>query len=255
MGLPAMADTPQNNQTVASAPALSDHYHKARKLYGLTSGLLLLWELVGIELQPNPVEYLKVKLLSPEAVPAILFILVFYFAFRFTIEWSQCDLSRRQFLASRVDFYAAHVFGFVSVAIYAFQQALTTRVSEYLALFPLVSSLPLTLVFLVFGFLLTKITLLQCGTFETAPDKKSKYRLSLSTSNKKFQFAIMCFVTAMAAVGVAIYLWEGAWTLRGVPLIAFGFAIVSGVVWVFFFHRRYQLDKIPPAAPENLSVS
>jgi hypothetical protein len=118
-----LAETLQSNQAVASAPALSDYYHKARKLYGLTSGLLLLWELVGIELQPNPVEYLKVKLLSPEAVPAILFILVFYFAFRLIVEWSQCDISRRQFLASRVDFYAAHVFGFVSVSIYAFQQA------------------------------------------------------------------------------------------------------------------------------------
>ena len=250
-----MADITHNNQAAVSAPALSDHYHKARKLYGLTSGLLLLWELVGIELQPNPVEYLKVKLLSPEAVPAILFLLVFYFAFRFIIEWSQCDGYRRQFLASRVDFYAAHGFGFVSVSIYAFQQALTTRVSEYLAQFPIASHLPAIFIYLVGGFLLTKTTLLQCGTFETAPDENSKYRLSLSTSRRKVQFALLCFVSAMAAVGVADYLWEGPWTLKGAPLIALTFAIVAGVVWVFFFHQRYQLDKIPPAAPENVRVS
>jgi drug/metabolite transporter (DMT)-like permease len=255
MGLLAMADTPQNDPAVASVPALSDHYHKARKLYGLTSGLLLLWELVGIELQPNPVEYLKVKLLSPEAVPAILFILVFYFAFRFVIEWSQCDRYRRQFLASRVDFYAAHVFGFVSVSIYAIQQASTTRFSDYLARFPIVSSLPIIVVYLVSGFLLARTTLLQCGTFETEPNHKGKYRLSLPTIRRKFQFTLLCFCSVVSTVGIAMALWEGAVVAKFAPLIALAFAIVSGVVWVFFFHRRYQLDKIPPAAPENPSFS
>lgn len=91
-----MAQITKNDLKQVSTPALSDHYHHARKLYGLFSGLLLLWELVGVEIQETPIENLKLRLMNPEAVPIILFFLVLYFAFRFAIEWSQCDRLRRQ---------------------------------------------------------------------------------------------------------------------------------------------------------------
>lgn len=250
-----MADNIQDGQKTESAPALTEHYHKARKLYALSSGLLLLWELVGIELDPTPIESLKVKLLSPEAVPTVLFLLVFYFAFRFIIEWSQCDRHRRKFLASRVDYYAANVVGLVAVSIYAFQQASTIRFYDYLARFPIASQLPLILLNVVAGFLFTKNVLLQCGTFWTSPDKETRYELKLHTLRDKFVFVLLCLALMLSVVSICLTWWEGQGIAQMAVSLTFLLSAVSAIVWVFFFHTRYQLDLIVPASPQNLHVS
>ena len=249
-----MSENIQSDIKLAPAPALTEHYHKARKLYALASGILLLWELVGIELEPTPIESLKVKLLSPEAVPVILFSLVIYFAFRFIIEWSQCDSYRRQFLASRVDYYAAHVVGFAALSIYAFQEASTFRFYDYFALFPLASKIPIVLVYAAIGFQLIKRTLLQIGTFQPSTDNKIKYKLDVHTIRLKIQFSIMCTVLVLSATQIYL-LWKsgGGIAVMAAPL-ALLFAGVSAAVWVLWFHKRYQLDTIPPAPPTGLRV-
>jgi hypothetical protein len=80
----------------AEVPHLTEAYQKAHKNYALVSGVLLAWELVGIELTPEPFENVNVKLLTPGAAPWVLFALVCYFAFRFHIEWLHCDPRRRE---------------------------------------------------------------------------------------------------------------------------------------------------------------
>jgi hypothetical protein len=218
----------------------------------------LLWELVGIELEPKPIENFKITLLSPEAVPAILFILVFYFAFRFVIEWNQCDGYRRQFLASRADFYTAHAVGLVAVSIYAFDLASTHRLSDYLGRYPLAIRLPYILIMLLSGFVLAKNTMLQCGIFQASSGKRKQYMLSLRGLRDKISFGCLCVLLIGFPLAVLLTWWYGGEIEPMVTLaapIAFELSAVFGVVWVLFFHARYHLDKIPPRVPEGLRVS
>ena len=48
---------------------LTDAWHKARKQYALFSGLLIGWELVGVQLAEKPLETLNVTLRTPEVAP------------------------------------------------------------------------------------------------------------------------------------------------------------------------------------------
>lgn len=253
-----MAQITKNDLNQVSTPALSDHYHHARKLYGLFSGLLLLWELVGVEIQETPIENLKLRLINPEAVPIILFFLVLYFAFRFAIEWSQCDRLRRQYLASRVDFYTAHIVGLVAVAIYGFQQASTIRVSDYVAQFPLAAQLPVAILAFVIQVLVIKKVLLFCGDFNPSSGKGLKYSLRLNTPFKKKLFIFSCMAVLppipISASLVFSYWVKGVLVPFYLVFVAGLIAIPVGVAWVLFFHSRFQLDRIPPAAPHNFKV-
>ena len=236
-------------------PALTEHYHKARKPYGLSSGLLLLWAVVGIELEPTPLENLKIKLLSPEAVPVILFFLVLYFGLRFTIEWSQCDSYRRKFRATQIDFYTAHLLGLVSVSIYAIQRASTIRFSEYFAQSPSASAIPMILLSFLLGFIITRQTFLSSGNFRPSSGNQPKYTLALNTSKVRIQFTAWCFMVIPAIVLIFLTWLGGKFPIIMILAIAFVLSSAAGVIWVLFSHTRYRLDKVPPAPPENLKVS
>lgn len=112
--------------------AMTDAYHKARRSYGLFSGLLIAWELIGIQVNASPFSDFNVTLKSPEAAPYILIALVGYYAFRLTIEWYQCDSSRRALKVSRVDFFIAHSLGIVAVGLYAIQRGLGLQLADQL---------------------------------------------------------------------------------------------------------------------------
>jgi hypothetical protein len=100
---------------------ITEAYHKARRSYGLFSGLLIAWELIGVEVKEAPFQNFNIILKSPNAAPYILIALVAYFAFRTTIEWYQCDPARRAMKPSRIDLSVAHFLGFFSVGLYAIQ--------------------------------------------------------------------------------------------------------------------------------------
>ena len=112
--------------------AMTDAYHKARRGYGLFSGLLIAWELIGIQVNASPFSDFNVTLKSPEAAPYILIALVGYYAFRLTVEWYQCDSSRRALKVSRIDFFIAHFLGFVAVGLYAIQRGLGLQLADQL---------------------------------------------------------------------------------------------------------------------------
>jgi lipid-A-disaccharide synthase-like uncharacterized protein len=111
-------------------PAFSASYENARTAYGLSSALLLAWALIGVELDPAPVQSFKITLKSPQAVPYVLVALVAYFAFRLIIEWFQTELERRKRTASRVDFAVAHLLGASAVLLYFIQVLLHVQVAN-----------------------------------------------------------------------------------------------------------------------------
>ena len=89
----------------APAPHLTDGYHKARRSLALTSGVFIVWEILGIEIGGQakiPGADIPVILKNPRIVPTLIFVLVLYFAARTMIEWYQCDPNRRRHPASRI---------------------------------------------------------------------------------------------------------------------------------------------------------
>lgn len=85
-------------------PFLTSEFHKARRQLMLFSALLLAWELIGIDLDPEqPLPYLNVKLRSPEVAPWIFIVLMGYFSARVAIEWFKSPADRRQHPASKAD--------------------------------------------------------------------------------------------------------------------------------------------------------
>ena len=103
--------------------ALSPEYHKARKQLMLWAGILLIWELVGVDLDKakdaeGNVGALVKSIKSPQAVPWVLLILVAYLLFKVTVEWCQCSPDRRRVGASRIDFISAWIVSLVAYALY-----------------------------------------------------------------------------------------------------------------------------------------
>lgn len=116
-------------------PQSTDAYRKAHKSYVLAAGLLASWELIGITLDTK--EKWGIELKSPKAVPLILFTLVFYSAYKMTIEWLQCDSERRRNKAARLDFWIAHLIALTAVGISVFQYLARIQIVDWLNKHPL----------------------------------------------------------------------------------------------------------------------
>ena len=104
-----------NKVEQASVPDLTDSYRKAHKGYVLAAGLLASWELLGVTLQTK--EKWGIELKSPNAVPLILFTVMFYSGYKMTIEWLQCDPERRRNKLAKLDYLIAHVIAAMATVI------------------------------------------------------------------------------------------------------------------------------------------
>ena len=120
---------------------MTDAYHKARRQLALFSGLLLVWEYIGVRLGDIPTGTVKAKLpvadatvtlQNPEVVPVVIAIVTIYFAYRLTVEWFQCDDDIRHSLVTRIDLYVAYFIASSALIVFAFQQATTFRLAELL---------------------------------------------------------------------------------------------------------------------------
>ncbi len=139
-------------------PELGQHYYKSRNSLLLFSGLLLAWELIGINLEEATTSGLKVKIQNTEAIPYVILLLVIYFVFRLIVEWMQSNIIRRKLLQSRIDFVVSLIIPFLSISIYIVQKVFGISVFEryqfYILLF-------LFLLVLSLGLYLTPIFLLK----------------------------------------------------------------------------------------------
>jgi hypothetical protein len=105
---------------------LSGEYHKARKELVLWAGILLIWSLIGVDLEKaretgGTVGAVVAAIKSPQAVPWVLIILVLYFLFKTNVEWLQCNLPRRNTAAAKVDFTSGWIVSLVAICLYVAQ--------------------------------------------------------------------------------------------------------------------------------------
>lgn len=103
-------------------------------MYVLFSGILLAWELVGVDLPKEPFEAVKITLKSPDAAPLVFLALIAYFGFHSTVEWFQCDPARRAQLPSLIDFTSAHAIAACALLVFGFQAATRVQIFDYVTL-------------------------------------------------------------------------------------------------------------------------
>ncbi len=101
---------------------ITESYQKARRIYAGFSGLLLGWEFIGIQFLEAGVSSLKFGIKNPEAIPYVILILVIYFSYRLTNEWTILDKSSKASKSVKIDFLVSHLLGLLSIIIFVYQQ-------------------------------------------------------------------------------------------------------------------------------------
>lgn len=119
-------------------PEPSEAYQKARRMCSLFSGLLVAWEIIGIELGEVPLSNFSVTLQSPDAAPVVLLALVGYFTIRLMIEWSQVHPQRKKVVAARIDLLLAFLLVGSAIGIYFFQIIYGEQIASLLSKFEMV---------------------------------------------------------------------------------------------------------------------
>lgn len=118
---------------------MTEAYHRARRLFALFSGILIVWEYIGVEVADKttgaatakvPVADTAVTLRNPEVIPLIIFILVLYFAFRFSVEWVRCPRNVRYQKVSIVDGVFAYLVGLSAIVLFGLQRISEFRLAE-----------------------------------------------------------------------------------------------------------------------------
>jgi hypothetical protein len=108
-------------------PALASEYHKARRQLMLWSGILFVWEFIGVDLEKaatagGNVGAFVSSIKSPQAIPWVILILVGYFMFRLTVEWLQSSPLRRMQKVAQLDFVSCLSVAVVANLLYFYQQ-------------------------------------------------------------------------------------------------------------------------------------
>lgn len=121
-------------QQDSSIPSMSDAYYKARKSYGLFCGMLIAWELIGVQLSAQPFKNYDFTVKSPQAAPFVFIALILFFAFRTTIEYHQSDHRRRSSRVSLIDYYVSHSLGLIAIGLYLFQRAADIQFADLITI-------------------------------------------------------------------------------------------------------------------------
>jgi hypothetical protein len=121
--------SPESERSPKDVPQLTDAYRKAHKAYVLASGLLASWELIGITLDTKGKWGIELK--SPNAVPLILFTLVFYSGYKMIIEWLQCEAGGNK--VAKFDYWIAHLIALSAILISAVQYLTKIQIVDFLA--------------------------------------------------------------------------------------------------------------------------
>lgn len=118
---------------------LGEQYHKARSKLALFSGLLLGWEIIGVELAGRPLTSIQITLKSPQAAPYIFIALIAYFTFRLTVEWLLCAPGQRRAVPARADYYGAHGIAIAALLLYLLQRLLGVQIADSLSRAPIIA--------------------------------------------------------------------------------------------------------------------
>ncbi len=121
------------NRASSEAPhpaALPESYHRARRALTLAAGLLLAWELIGVELTEAPLPSVNVRFKSPSLAPNVLCLLVVYFGARLAFEWYQSEIRRRRILAARLDYALANSIAVFALGVFGVQKALDAQIFD-----------------------------------------------------------------------------------------------------------------------------
>jgi hypothetical protein len=120
--------SPEPERSSNDVPQLTDAYRKAHKAYVVASGLLASWELIGITLDTK--DKWGIELKSPNAVPLILFTLVFYSGYKMIIEWLQCEAEGNR--VAKFDYWVAHLIAFSAILISVVQYLTKIQIVDFL---------------------------------------------------------------------------------------------------------------------------
>ena len=221
-----------NPQRAPRAPtALSAEYHKAHKQLMLWSGILFIWELVGIDLTKaeeaeGMVGSIVKSIKSPQAVPWALLVLVGYFLFKLIVEWSQCDGARRKMWASKADFISALVVALSAYALYTYQAINQVQFADVVQTSDKVLS---SVLGFFMGFGLTAIASRLFLRYKFGP-----YRVAVPT----FIYGISMILVSI----ISMIIRRNLLSLKYV-LIGFGFGALSDLpLSILIWRRRREID-------------
>ena len=127
---PKLEPAPEPQPHRSKYSKVTPEYRKAHKNYVLIAGMLASWELIGIEV--NTQDKWGIKLLSPRAVPLILFTLLVYSCYKVIIEWNIEDDPRPKSKKARIDYWVSHAIGASAVSIGAIQAILKIRLADFI---------------------------------------------------------------------------------------------------------------------------
>jgi hypothetical protein len=120
--------SPESERSPKDVSQLTDAYRKAHKAYVLASALLASWELIGITLDTK--DKWGIELKSPNAVPLILFTLVFYSGYKMVIEWLQCEAEGNK--VASLDYWIAHLIALSAILISVVQYLAKIQIVDFL---------------------------------------------------------------------------------------------------------------------------
>lgn len=112
---------------------LSEQYYKSRKQLMLYSGLFFIYEFIGVKVPTKPFPNSEVELLSPQAVPIVLFLLVIYFLYRLLLGWNLSNEQVRKSKVSKFDFYPSFLVAFISILLFVYQSISKIQIADLIS--------------------------------------------------------------------------------------------------------------------------
>jgi hypothetical protein len=196
---------------------------------------LIAWELIGVRLDSKLFPSANVELLTPEAAPYVLIVMVLYLGYRTTIEWFQCDERRRALWVSKIDIGVAHTIGATSLVLYITQRALEVQLASE----PYLSVSALGWFLAGFAATASVIWVWQFLTLMRAKRPNRAKRLELIKRAETRLAAIM----ALLAIGTALgwSLWAGWPVALAATLLGVSYASSAFAVFRVFRRRRRNL--------------
>lgn len=226
-------------------PHLSEDFHKARHLLAILSGILMMWEFLGLSVGPGSADLagVSVTIAHGEAIPYAIIVLIAYSWFRMGVEWFQCDARRRNETASIVDLVAAYAISILAIALF---------VSQRFTPFKLATGLrPLTLLWILLGFAFAPLVI----GVTRVPQSRDKWERgkTLGTSRRLWTILSGAGIAAILGVPAGLAFYH---LLNIDPSATLGFPVGSalcGIAGGLVYGRRRARQASPIDSPRITS--